>query len=362
MPHVGLETPSGVIELHYNIATPTTPSATHIVPHLPCILFLHSGYIGSEVFEPQFQDPRLRLNFNLIGLDMRGYGETKAVITKQIFTPADSADDVYRFLQALDLPPVHVFGLALGSCVGLELATLHPELVLSLTLCSPLPGHEPEDVTAGRVEVYNFWVQAMNHDEDPATVADQAILHDLMLGCQHLCFNNQRSKLTDALTEVSLQQAILNRAGSPEKLKLSYQISVGMFLNRRPQSVTALSRIRCPIRLIHCDEDIAYPLSEAQELETLFRSAGLTDVVLYEVPAPHYGNVTNPQAINPILVDVVLSVTSATEGTNRAKFYPLGHPTEAYQKMDTPFSKSLASYGYDPQNEEEESDSEPCYL
>lgn len=49
---------------------------------------------------------------------------------------------VYHVQRALDLPPLHIFGLSIGSSVALEVATAHPEGVLSLTLCSPLPSIE----------------------------------------------------------------------------------------------------------------------------------------------------------------------------------------------------------------------------
>lgn len=51
MPHVHLTTPTGPIDLHYNISTPAAHSSPTINPQLPCIIFLHAGYIAQEVFE-----------------------------------------------------------------------------------------------------------------------------------------------------------------------------------------------------------------------------------------------------------------------------------------------------------------------
>jgi len=53
MPHVKFDTPTGNIELEYSIATPSTPSSGQVDAHLPCILFLHAGWIGKEVFESE---------------------------------------------------------------------------------------------------------------------------------------------------------------------------------------------------------------------------------------------------------------------------------------------------------------------
>ncbi|KAG6815804.1 hypothetical protein H0H87_011202 [Tephrocybe sp. NHM501043] len=351
MPHIHLDTPTGPIELHFSIATPTNPSSTTIVPHLPCILFLHSGYSGHEAFESQFCDPRLRGRFNLIGVDMRGYGLTKGKISQEAYSPVDSADDVFRFLKALNLPPVHVFGLAIGCCVALELATTHPELVRSLTLCSPLPATEPEDIATGRLEVFDLWAIAFNHDGRQPPGGDRATLEDVTLGIQQLCFNNQRTTLTDALSKNSLVTATQNRGGSPQGLKESYHATVGWFLHRKPQSREALAKIRCSVRLIHCNEDVAYSVQYAEELEGRLRQAGITDVELFEVPGPHYGSVVNPQAINPILLQHVLSTSNGVGSS-----LPNAHAHGECKKMTTPFTTRLAVYGYNPDEDEDDWD------
>lgn len=101
-------------------------------------------------------------------------------------------------------------------------------------------------------------------------------------------------------------------AGSPEKLKVTRILSVDWFLDRKPLSVESLAKvsviflfvhsltwitnqINCPISLIHCADDIAYPIKSAQELQSLLQEAGRTDVFLYQVPGPHFGNFINPQ-------------------------------------------------------------------
>ncbi|KAH0581864.1 hypothetical protein J132_11244 [Termitomyces sp. J132] len=369
MPHVDVDTPTGPIELHYSIATPTNPSSTSgIVPHLPCILFLHSGYSGHEAFEAQFSDPQLRYSFNLIGVDMRGYGLTRGRITQEEYCPADSADDVYRFLKTLDLPPVHVFGLAMGCCVALELASAHPESVCSLTLCSPLPATELEDIAAGRLEVFNLWVQAFDHDgrgRGPPG-GDHATLEDLTIGIQQLCFNNQRNSLTDALSKNSLITASRNRAGTPQAVKDTYHATVGWFLKRRPLPREALARIQCSVRLIHCEDDVAYPVQYTEDLEDRLRDAGIADVELVEVPGPHYGSVVNPQAINPILLEHALHASSSSSSTgadngtgNGTQNHHQAPPTDC-KKMTTPFTTRLAEYGYNPN--EDEDDFVECYL
>ena len=45
----------------------------------------------------QFADRNLR-QFNLIGIDMRGFGDTEGVIGEATFTPTDSAADVEQIM------------------------------------------------------------------------------------------------------------------------------------------------------------------------------------------------------------------------------------------------------------------------
>ncbi|KAG6850032.1 hypothetical protein H0H93_002236 [Arthromyces matolae] len=307
----------------------------------------------------QFCDSRLRDRFNLIGLDMRGYGFTTGHIMQEEYSPADSADDVYRFLKALNLPPVHIFGLAIGCCVAVDLAAAHPELVRSLTLCSPLPPTELEDVASGRLEVFNLWVHAFNHDgpnrNGGPPAGDRATLDDLTLGIQQLCFNNERNSLTDALSKQSLATAAKTRAGSPQGLKDSYHATVGWFLTRKPPRREALARIQCSVRLIHCEEDVAYPIQYSEELEERFRAAGVTDVELYEVPGPHYGNIVNPQAINPLLLEHVLHASQNANDIlkNGDRQH---HASGQSKKLETPFTARLVEHGYNPNEAEDEYD------
>ena len=51
MPYVDLNTPTGSVSLHYNILTPTDPSAPCIDCTRPTIFFLHSLYMAQEIFE-----------------------------------------------------------------------------------------------------------------------------------------------------------------------------------------------------------------------------------------------------------------------------------------------------------------------
>jgi len=130
------------------------------------------------------------------------------------------------------------------------MATAHPDMILSLTWVSPLPSTEPEDIAAGRQEVWQCWLQAFDHSGDslsePTVPRDKDMLDDVIRGAQELCFNNQSSSLTEAITRCATLQASHLRAGTPERLVDSHATSIGWFINRRPLSRRALSKVKLP--------------------------------------------------------------------------------------------------------------------
>lgn len=105
-----------------------------------------------------------------------------------------------------------------------------------------------------------------------------------------------------------------NWAGTPEKLAVAYTVNVEWFLNRQPIPMKSLAKVgvaisipnhmlivdnrqvNCPVTIIHCADDIAYPLRYAQDFQSHLREAGVKDVALCQISGPHFGSVVNPQA------------------------------------------------------------------
>ena len=69
-----------------------------------------------------------------LAVDLRSAGRSEK--PPGAFSIADCADDLSRFLDALDLPVVDVVGSALGSLAGAVLAIRHPARVRRLVMCA----------------------------------------------------------------------------------------------------------------------------------------------------------------------------------------------------------------------------------
>lgn len=81
----------------------------------------------------------------------------------------------------------------------------------------------------------------------------------------------------------------------PDKFEEFHTTSVKFFTDRKPHSTTTLSNILCPVQLLHCTGDIAYPLEYAEELQELIERSGVPVKLLKIEEAPHFGNVTHPK-------------------------------------------------------------------
>ncbi|KAF6764083.1 Alpha/Beta hydrolase protein [Ephemerocybe angulata] len=324
MPFVSANTPSGPASFYYTISTPTHASARRINPSLPTVLFLHPVYVGHHIYHPQFADPNLR-RFNLVALDARLHGKTIGEVPSD-FRRAEAAEDVYNFMEALLLPPCHVVGLSMGACVALQLSVAHPERVLSMSMVSPLPLQEPADVAEGRTEIYECWAESQ---ADPEHIDEGALL-DAVCGALQLGFNGQQTSLIQATIQLTVPDAMRN--WTKGRLEELHTVSVKFFCDRKPHPPALLQRVQCPINLIHCGADIAYPIDFTEELFDRMQGAGLNVRLSCVADAPHFGSVTKPAEVNKLILDFVLQNTK-------------GPVPPAMPNVTSPFEDEFAEQG-----------------
>ncbi|KAJ7118676.1 Alpha/Beta hydrolase protein [Mycena crocata] len=335
MPQVKVKSIAGSANFHYTISTPKNPSAKAIDKTIPTVLLIHPVYIASEIFQLQFADPNLR-RFNLVALDLRGHGETSGKVSAS-YGREEAAADIVKFMDALRLPPCHFVGVSMGACISLQLSISFPERARSLTMISPLPLTEPEDVAEGRMEIYDCWVEAFKGGK-----VDQIALLDAVCGALQLGFSGQQTSLISALTARAVPYSLKN--WGPTKLDEYRIATIDFFTLRKAQTSAAVSKIRCPIKLVHCGADIAYAIEYTAEVKQLLEDNGVS-VQMVEVPgAVHFGNISNPKEINAHIYDSVIQ-------NSPGMVIP---PTQA--SVVSPFTAALMKAGYD--NDDDDSDFE----
>jgi pimeloyl-ACP methyl ester carboxylesterase len=79
-----------------------------------------------------------------------------------------------------------------------------------------------------------------------------------------------------------------------DNLGAAYIVTVKFFVNRTPHSIEELARIRCPVALVHCSADVAYPIKYTEAVQDLLYRAGIDARILTIEGAAHNGNVTHP--------------------------------------------------------------------
>ncbi|KAJ7848951.1 Alpha/Beta hydrolase protein [Mycena olivaceomarginata] len=303
----------------------------------PTLVLIHPIALGSEMFHPIYADPRLR-RFNLLTLDLRGHGSTSAPVDPHTYGRETAAKDVLHLMDTLKIPASHLMGVSMGSCIALQMAIFAPERVLSICMFSPLPLIEPPEVMAGRQEIWDYWMEAFS---DPQNV-DSLALKDAMIGGLQGTWNNRQTNLSKALTAKTVPDIIRNWA--PKNYDLFHGVAVNFFLDRPPHPVESLGRIHCPVAVVHCSEDLPYPIHHAQELLNLLQSASVAAQLFTIDDAPHYGNVTHFEEANDLLYEFLLA---NSKGTTLPPVPP---------SVESPFLANLVRLGFQQDDEESDSD------
>ncbi|KIY61499.1 alpha/beta-hydrolase [Cylindrobasidium torrendii FP15055 ss-10] len=298
MPTITVQTPTGTVNFFYTISTPTETHAESIDKDIPTVLFLHSVYNGQEIFELQWEEPRIR-RFNCVGIDMREHGYTTGDKVPEGYGQKDAADDIALVMQALKILTFHIVGQSMGTIVGLALAVYYPETVLSLCLVSPLVLEETPDVVEGRAEIAEYWKQGFTD----GTKIDVSALQDAVYGAMQFALNNRMDSFSNAL--INRTYPLIVEAWSKKNFDI-YDRMMGDFSNNRREYTDAeLARISVPVKLIHGRDDIAYPVERTQTLLGRLLNAGVNASFIDIPDAPHWVCTYTASAprVNEIIAD-----------------------------------------------------------
>ncbi|KAJ8076213.1 hypothetical protein PM082_000631 [Marasmius tenuissimus] len=311
MSFVDVQTPSGMLKFGYTISTPSCSNAETITPGLPTIMFFNPVYCIQATFHSQFSDPRLR-RFNLVSVGLRGHIDSEMTDPRvpPTYNAKDAADDAARLMNALDLPPCHMYGMASGTAIALEFAISYPEKVLSLFLVSQLCLEEIPEVTEGQMEVYERWEAAFSD----SSAVDMTAAREAVFGAIQYAYSNQPSSLAKVLAEITVDVAF--KSWNRDNLDVCKTMVVDFVRRRKPHSKSELSRINCPVTVVYGTNDIAYPAEYTERFVKNLEDAAL-DVTLVRVTgAPHFVCVDYGHIINPIMHDLVVKLHSKNESSS----------------------------------------------
>lgn len=220
MPHVNVDG----VRIHYKTYGQDSP---------PTVLFIHG--LGSCCEDWPFQVPAFGEMYRVLTVDLRGHGLTDK--PRGRYSIAQFAEDVVGLLDAVGETSVHVVGLSMGGCTGLQLASAHAARVRSLTLVNTFARLQP----AGLRGALRFIMRAVT-----LSVASMNLMATLV--SQSMFPKPEQKPLCEA--------AIARIAGND---KAPYRRAIRAVL--RFDARAACASIGCPTLVVAGDRDLTVPLS-----------------------------------------------------------------------------------------------------
>ncbi|MDR1084630.1 MAG: alpha/beta hydrolase [Deltaproteobacteria bacterium] len=95
----------------------------------PPLLLLHGNGEDHTIFNKLGE--KLGRHFTLYAIDSRGHGQSQRA---EVFSYDLMAEDVYLFIQDLNLKKIHVIGFSDGAIISLLLSLKHPEVINKMAL------------------------------------------------------------------------------------------------------------------------------------------------------------------------------------------------------------------------------------
>ncbi|KAJ7122848.1 Alpha/Beta hydrolase protein [Mycena epipterygia] len=249
MPFVDLHSADDFASIHY-ITNSTFGNVAGFDPAKPTVCILHQTFLDSSWLHPQFSDPRLDDEFNLIAFDMRVAGKSECRASGKHDSWVDAADIAFCH-QALRLSPFHILALeTIGINCALRFAVLFPDMCLSLALCNvPAPTELRWVYTA-----YDEMVQSWCFAEDLESYEHVAM--------EAVTFTLGPDTLPDARDDLI---AYWETTMHPRRRQRVIE-QANLLLNRIPLPAEAYAHITQPVLIIHGDSNDACPRKYAERM------------------------------------------------------------------------------------------------
>lgn len=248
------------------------------------LIFAHGLLFDGDMFKAQIE--ALSPEYRCISFDFRGQG--RSAIADAGYDMDSLAEDTAQLIKALDAAPCHFCGLSMGGFVGMRLAIGRPELIRSLMLLeTSAEPEEPRNVP--RYRLLNIMMRWFG----VGAVVGRVL--PILFG---------QKFLADSANATQIERFV-RRLKSASREGLSRAVK-GVI--DREGVVEELQHITCPTLVIVGDQDVATVPARSKRIHS--RIAGSRMVVI--PGAGHSSCIEAPQAVNSLLRDFLLSVSTRT--------------------------------------------------
>ena len=211
-------------------------------------------YLAADYACYAFQVADYAKRFNCISVDLRGGGESDkpaGTYSTEMF-----ADDVAAFMQAIDVPKAHIFGVSLGAATGIWLAAKYPDRVKSLSLHSAWAKSDPYLKTV--VQGWQGIAKQVNNMRE-------AVIQAIFPWCYTPEFYAQKAEVLQGLSDF-----VRNRPQQP--LEAFLQQSNAVIAH---DADAQLSKVRAPTQITYGRHDMVTSTRFSERLKTGIKNSEL---------------------------------------------------------------------------------------
>ena len=210
------------------------------------LVLMHGYPLDHSIWEPLV--PLLENDFDLILLDLRGFGDSQVLGTDS--SMADYAADVAGLLDQLNIQKAALVGHSMGGYIALTFVRDFPGRVLGLGLVSSQTLADPSEKKISRY---------------------QEAEHVIAYGVNDVAEGMSVKLTANTSLQCILKELILRQR--PEGLAGALRA-----MAERPDSSDLLSRVNFPLVLVHGQVDALIPVDRARNVKATVPHAHLTEI------------------------------------------------------------------------------------
>jgi pimeloyl-ACP methyl ester carboxylesterase len=240
------------------------------------LLFIHGYPLSRKIWTPQLTG--LSDQAKVISIDLRGHGESYPFEGR--YSMALLADDCKQLLDEIGIhSPILVCGLSMGGYVTMALYREFPGLFKGMILTSTKSGSDSVEGKANR---------------------DIAIKDAYEHGANFIA-DNMLNKIVSPITYSTKPDLLENIHAIMANTSIRGIVGALQGMKERPDSTTVLSQVKCPVIIIHGEDDQLIPVKDAELMHHHIPNSQF-------VVIPHAGHLPNleqPDRFNQVLRDFI---------------------------------------------------------
>jgi pimeloyl-ACP methyl ester carboxylesterase len=228
----------------------------------------------------------------VIRYDHRDTGRSEASpVGEPSYTAADLSTDPLRILDALGIARAHVAGISMGGGIAQDLAALHPDRILTVTLISTSPAGaraDPSDLPSAEPRIAaTFGAPA----PDPAWDDRDAVV-------EHLVENERRCAGSLGFDEERVRRLAKIVVGRSRDIEASLKNHWAVVVDAEAIEFR-LAEIQVPTLVLHGTADPLFPIAHGEALAAEIPGASLIALegMGHEVPPPRLWDVVVPAIV-----------------------------------------------------------------